>query len=91
MLTIENSLSDVLPCLVQPANRTSEGKKIEKKQPINVTVPDWHTGTRVRHCQLGKLHSKFVAYLAFLAAVLISLAAAGAVANYEMPLMFGDL
>ena len=91
MLIMKKSLPDISPRLVHPASRTSEGKKIEKSQPMDATVPDWQPGIRARSCQSGKLHSQFVACLAFLAAVLISLAAAGVVANYEMPLMFGDL
>jgi len=84
-----NKLPAISTPVQDPVNPTGECKKTVK----GGAAPDAHreekrtSGYRAR--QSGKLHSRFAGYMAFGAAVFVSLMAAATVASHDVPLMLG--
>ena len=73
------------PCL--PDHSANGCQKLDENQPapaVRLKVP-----RAIARCtsQSGKLHSQFAAYLAFAAAVLVSLLAVFTVVSHDLPLM----
>lgn len=63
-------------------------------EPVDVSLSgiaqkNRHKTVRVCGFQSGKLHSRFAGYMAFGAAVFVSLMAAATVAIHDVPLMLG--
>lgn len=65
----------------------------ERKTPVKDDAPaikrEGRSIARARARQSGKLHSRFAGYMAFGAAVFVSMIAAATVASHDVPLMLG--
>lgn len=62
----------------------------ECTKSVNARTPrDLQRAASVRARQSGKLHSRFAGYMAFGAAVFVSLMAAATVASHDVPLLLG--
>ena len=72
-----------------PANMAVKCNKPVEDGPSPTTKREGHKIARFRTRQSGKLHSRFAGYLAFGAAVCVSMIAAATVASHDVPLMLG--
>ena len=72
-----------------PVNTAVECNKPVKDGPAPTTKREGQRIARFRTRQSGKLHSRFAGYLAFGAAVCVSMIAAATVASHDVPLMLG--
>jgi hypothetical protein len=72
-----------------PVNPAVESKQFVEDGPVQPARCEGGRIARFRARQSGKLHSRFAAYMAFGAAVVISMMAAVTVASHDVPLMLG--
>ena len=72
-----------------PANLAVERQQPVEDGPAPVVKCEVRKISRFRLRQSGKLHSRFAGYMAFGAAVLVSMIAAVTVASHDVPLMLG--
>ena len=72
-----------------PAKQAFDYKKSVEDGPVPAARCEGRRIARFRARQSGKLHSRFAAYMAFGAAVFISMIAAVTVASHDVPLMLG--
>ena len=86
---MKKSLPAILVSAGLPANTAVECNKPVEDGPLPTTKREEHKITRFRTRQSGKLHSRFAGYLAFGAAVCVSMIAAATVASHDIPLMLG--
>ncbi|WP_029525302.1 hypothetical protein [Polaromonas glacialis] len=84
---MNKSLSAVSVPVGQPASLAAERKKPFQGGQTAKREEQRIPGFRVR--QSGKLHSRFAGYMAFGAAVFVSMIAAATVASHDVPLMLG--
>ena len=72
-----------------PVNTAVVCNKPVEDGPSPTTKREGPRIARFRTCQSGKMHSRFAGYLAFGAAVCVSMIAAATVASHDIPLMLG--
>lgn len=72
-----------------PVNLAVECKKPVEDGLAPAAKCEGQRVARVRARQSGKLHTRFAGYMAFGAAVFVSMIAAATVASHDVPLMLG--
>ena len=72
-----------------PVGLAVERKKSLEYEPTRAARCKGRKIARFRVRQSGKLHSRLAGYMAFGAAVLVSVIAAATVASHDVPLMLG--
>ena len=78
-----------LPAVSVSVGLAVECKKSVEDEPTRAARCKGRKIARFRARQSGKLHSGFAGYMAFGAAVLVSVIAAATVASHDVPLMLG--
>lgn len=87
---MDSNLAAVAPAEHSSLSLPPEGRCAEDKGACSGKLQA-SSSPVMRARQSGRLHPRLAPYLAFLAAVLVSLLAAATVASHDVPLMLGGL